>query len=199
MSIARPLAAAALIAIASAATRAQTPAADAGPPRALDVTAELARQGRKAGVVMCRADEASQAACEDLNVSIFQRVDGGVLHVRTMGEPQRVTDLLNRSIRLDPASGVPAIEVVATRIVNAIRGDHSAGPHESTGAVGQLVTLHGGSTTVIKALDEVVRQAPGLVWYVYFSPTDDGGPLEIGLIGPGGGSGGTVFPLAKRG
>jgi len=65
MSIARPLAAAALIAIASAATRAQTPAADAGPPRALDVTAELARQGRKAGVVMCHAGEASQAACEE--------------------------------------------------------------------------------------------------------------------------------------
>ena len=190
-----------LIALATSTIRAQAPQtpADGRPPSPVNVTAQLARQGVKAGVVMCYdAEELSQAACEDLNVSLFRRMDGGVLHVRTMGEPQRVTDLLNRSIRLEPASGVPAIEIVATRIVNALRGDHSAGPHGATGAPGQLVTLHGGSTTVIKALDEVVRQAPGLVWYLYFSPKDEGGPLAIGLVGPGGGSGTIVFPLLTR-
>jgi hypothetical protein len=221
----RWLAAVALCACVSPPIRgeAQQARADARPLRALDVTARLARDGVTAGVVMCRdlpsttdeehsADRAearpadlvepagapAQATCDALNASLFERHEGGVLHLRTTGEPQRVTDLLNRPIHLEAEYGVPAIDAVLTRIVNAVRSNDSAVIRRSTGATGYLVTLRGGPTTVMEALDEVVRQAPGLVWFMHFSSRDGDGPLGIGLIGPHGGSGTSVFPLPNR-
>jgi hypothetical protein len=92
---------------------------------------------------------------------------------------------------------VPAIEAVATRIVNAVRDNHSAGRHGSTGATAQPVTLRGGSTTFMQALDDVVRQAPGLVWWVTFTPEEDS-LVMVGLVDRHGGSGGGVFQRPKR-
>jgi hypothetical protein len=189
-----------LVVSGSAAANAQTTAEDAPHRRALDVTFELARRGLNGGVVLCgpwKSDDVP-SPCSEINGGIFQRREGGVLHVRTMREPRRVTDLLNRRIELEPAEGVPAIEVVATRIVHAVRGDRSAGRAGSTTFIGRPVDIRGGTTTVMEALDDVVRQVPNLVWYVYFEPKDDGGRLEIGLIGPGGGGGTEIFPAPPR-
>src|SRR5689334_1856510 len=124
--------------------------------RWLDVAHALARQAEPAGVVMCDlpgagpgedvdpfvrlAGTPTLAACAKLNASLFQRQEGGVLHVRTIGEPRLVTELLNRSIQLEAQSDLQAIDAVRT-IVNAIRGDHSSGASASMGAAARLVRL----------------------------------------------------------
>jgi hypothetical protein len=114
---------------------------------------------------------------------------GGVPHVRTVGQPPRVTEILTRRIELDAASDVPAVEAIGSRIRNAVRGSGSdglRGSDDSSGA-SQPVTIRGGSTTVRQALDDVVRQVPGLVWYLTFPPNHNSSYVIIGLFdGPGG-------------
>jgi hypothetical protein len=179
------------------------------------VAGPLVQLGATAGVVMCGLPPATDgdpvedlvrlagspilAACTELNASLVQRRESGVLHIRTSREPQQVTDLLHRSIDLEADSGVPAIEAVATRIVNAVRGNASAGKTGSTGVISQPVTLRGGSTTFVKALDDVVRQAPGLVWYLSFTPTEGGRLFDVGLMARDGGMGVGLFQPPKRG
>jgi hypothetical protein len=185
------------------------------PPRALDVAADFARQMVTAGVVMCWPHDheghvpadflpdhgPDKAACDELNASLFQRREGGVLHVRTTREPRRVTELLNRSIDLEAASDVQAIDAVMRVILNAVRGNGSSGAHSSSGVGATPVTIRGGRTTFMEALDDVVRQVPGLVWFVTFAPHDDGSDFWIILLGPpgGGGSGTCVFQLPRDG
>lgn len=180
---------------------------------AAEVAFPLAQQGVAAGVVMCdlppalpgeplddrvrHAGTPALAICTALNASLVQRTEGGVLHVRTSNEPGHMTKLLNRSIDLEAASDVPAAEAVLTSIVNAVRGDRSAVKRGATGPASQPVTLRGGRTTFIQALDDVVRQAPGLVWYVTFLPEQEGG-YEIGLIWRGGGTGGPVLQRPRN-
>jgi len=208
------LAAIGIVTLVSAAIRGDTPAPqDVEFRMAASIAMPLARQRVTAGVVMCALPPAAEgepvedlvrlagtpvlAACTELNGSLSQRREGGVLHVRTTGEPRHVTELLHRSIYLEPESDVPAIEAVATRIVNAVRGNHSAGRHGSTGATAQSVTLRGGSTTLMQALDDVVRQTPGLVWWVTFTLEEDS-LVMVGLVDRHGGSGGEVFQRPKR-
>ena len=209
------LAAIGIVTLVGAAIRGDTPRAprDIEFRMAASIAMPLARQGVTAGVVMCALPPAAEgepvdalvrlagtpvlAACTELNASLSQRREGGVLHVRTTREPRHVTELLHRSIYLEAESDVPAIEAVATRIVNAVRGNHSAGRHGSTGATAQPVTLRGGSTTFMQALDDVVRQAPGLVWWMTFTPEEDS-LVMVGLVDRHGGSGGAVLQRPKR-
>jgi hypothetical protein len=172
---------------------------EAQPQHAVVVATPLARQGVAAGVVMCAASRDSPALdfCTELNGSLVEHRDNGVLHIRTSKEPRYVTELLNRPIDLEAASGVPAIEAVQTRIVNAVRGDHSKGISTTTSEVhNQLVTLRGGRATFMSALDDVVRQTPGLVWWVTFLPGEEGGYM-VGLTDRSGGSGVGVLPIPK--
>ena len=189
----------------------QTP--DVPPPRALDVAADLVRQSVTAGVAMCwprgerqtsedavPATEPDLTACDELNASLFQRREGGVLHVRTEREPRRVTELLNRSIVIEAESDVQAIDAVMRIILKAVRGNGSAGEISSISARSWPVTLRGGRTTFMEALDDVVRQAPGLVWLLTFAPRDGGSDFVIHLLGmPGGGVGTCVFQLPPDG
>jgi len=181
--------------------------------RWLDVAHALARQAEPAGVVMCDLPGAARgeeldpfvrlagtptlAACAKLNASLFQRQEGGVLHVRTIGEPRLVTELLHRSIQLEAQSDLQAIDAVST-IVNAIRGDRSSGASASMGAAARLVRLRAGRTTVMQALDDVVRQAPGTTWWLTYTPAEDGQTLMLGLVDGHGGSGSSVFPGRSR-
>lgn len=189
----------------------QTP--DVPPPGALDVAAELVRQRVTAGVTMCwprgqrqasedavPAAESDVTACDELNASLFQRREGGVLHVRTTREPRRVTELLNRSIDIEAGSDVQAIDAVMRIILKAVRGNGSAGEISSISAQSWPVTLRGGRTTFMEALDDVVRQAPGLVWLLTFASRDGGSDFVIHLLGmPGGGAGTCVFQLPPDG
>jgi len=190
---------------------AQTP--DVPPPSAGDVAADLTRQGVPAGVAMCRppgngqvpgdaapTSELDRTDCDELNASLFQRREGGVLHVRTTREPRRVTELLNRSIHVDAAPDVQAIDAIMRIILNAVRGDGSAGAFHASGREGTLVTIRGGPTTFMQALDDVVRQVPGLVWLLTFTPQEGGRNFQIVLLGPPGSGGGTcVFRLPPDG
>jgi hypothetical protein len=44
------------------------------------------------------------------------------------------------------------------------------------------IQLPDGSVTVIQVLDEVVRQVPGLVWFVSYQPEAADGDVRFGLI-----------------
>lgn len=166
------LCAAAIVALPDAAVRGESgQAPDVPPPKALDVAADLVRQSVTAGVAMCwprgerqasgdavPAIEPDLAACDELNASLFQRREGGVLHIRTTREPRRVTELLNRSIHIEAVSDVQAIDAVMRIILKAVRGNGSAGEISSISAQSWPVTLRGGRTTFMEALDDVVRR-----------------------------------------
>jgi hypothetical protein len=212
-SVLRAIGMLAFLSVAVRGENGQTP--DVPPPRALDVAADLARQRVTAGVVMCWPEDhegqvpgdllpdhgPDKTACDELNVSLFQRREGGVLHVRTTREPGRVTELLNRSIDLEAATDVQAIDAVMRVILNAVRGNGSSGAHSSSGVRSTPVSIRGGRTTLMEALDDVVRQVPGLVWLATFAPHDGGSNFQIILLGPpGDGGGGTcVFQMPPDG
>jgi hypothetical protein len=178
---------------------------------ALDVAMDLARRGITAGVILCddgtwttHTDPAgvrtvSARRCQVLNASLLQSRERGVLHIRTADEPPHVTAVLNRRIDIEAATDVRASEAVTHRIVRAVRGKPQA-PEVPLGASGSCaaspVTLRGGSTTVIAALDDVARQVPGLVWQLTFA-SDDADRFMLGLLcgGTGGSASGLLEPL----
>jgi hypothetical protein len=180
--------------------------------RAVQAAVRLAYQGGKAGVVLCdlprdagpelaesrSRDSGDATVCEELNASLALKREGDVLHLRSSREPAAITDLLNRRVHLEAVSDVPAIDALTLTIVPAMRGRASVASSRTAGngPLSQPVSLEGGSTTFLAALDAVVRQTSGLVWYVAFSP--DGASTAVGLVGPGTGGGVSLLPGPAR-
>jgi hypothetical protein len=114
--------------------------------------------------------------------------DDGVVRLRSRDEPLEATNALKRTVHVERA-GVTAFALLRGRVIAALRG---AEPSEGFAFAGLMpgpdcllggsVRLTEGDHTATDLLDEIVRQVPGLVWCVTYSPGRLDRTLKVGLM-----------------
>jgi len=199
---------------------AQTPGPAISPRQ---FASDLARRGVPGGIVVAQqeighASASSQPAPADASqtrgaavaaVKGFNAVESGFratetdgfVHVRSKTEPPDLRLILDRRVRVDASSGLPAQDAVFKRVVKALSGKEPAGILGSGAFPGpecplsRPVRLTTGWTSATRMLDEIVRQVPGLMWFVTYDIEAPHYGLQVGLLcGDGSTVGITVFP-----
>ena len=111
----------------------------------------------------------------------------GVVHVRSAGEPIGVHDTLARLVYIDESVELSAFRAVFEKVVVVMQG-------EERGLVGsgidpaaecpifRPVRVSEGETTIAGQLDSIVRQVPGLIWFVTYDPDVPNLDLRVGLM-----------------
>ena len=183
--------------------------------------ADLARQGVPGGIVVAQreighasvraqpADAAKQRAAVVAAVNGFNAIGSaykateanGFVHVRSVSEPPDLRLALDREVKIDGASGLPAQDAVFMRVVKALSGKEPAGIIGTGTFPGpecpltRPVRLTPGSTSATRMLDEIVKQVPGLMWFITYDTDAPHYGLQVGLLcGDGSTVGITVFP-----
>lgn len=185
--------------------------------------ADLARLGVPGGIVVAQreighASPSSQSAPGDTSqkraaavaaVNGFNAVGSGFrateadgfVHVRSETEPPDLRLALDRQVRVDGSPGLPAQDAVFLRVVKALSGKEPAGIIGTGTFPGpecplrRPVRLSAGSTSATRMLDEIVKQVPGLMWFVTYDTEAPHYGLQVGLLcGDGSTVGITVFP-----
>jgi hypothetical protein len=121
-----------------------------------------------------------------------------VVHIRELDEPAEVTSSLERTGEFEAVVGLPVLAAMLRRVVPAMRGYAVEGLIGSGGLltpgpdcpIDRRVDLPGGVMTASTLLDEIVRQAPGLVVAVtYRRPTAHRSfQVNVGFLCPSGSS-----------
>jgi len=118
---------------------------------------------------------------------------GRVVHLRATDEPPVVTSALAAVATFDSDAQGPAHSFLALA-ATAIHGGESqgyigSGPMPSgDSALAKRVLLPKGTYSAVGLLDEVVRQAPGLIWFISYYAPDAEPHLWVGLMDSRGGS-----------
>jgi hypothetical protein len=143
-----------------------------------------------------RAEEPGFNDDLESNLSRFNAAQGqfravrteGVVHIRGAEEPSEVATALEGRTSED-ATDTMAMQAVLHQVTRAmggmpVGGIIGVGPLPEPGCpVDKPVRIPAG-TTAIDALDQIVRQVPGLVWVVSYSPGSAGSglTLKVGLM-----------------
>ena len=121
------------------------------------------------------------------------RQEGGVVHVRSLEEPAEVGSALERSTLMEEAVEVPAFGAIYRYVVRAMSGVEPPQGFVFSGAlpgpecpINRPVRMPEGSLSAIALLDQIVRQVPGLVWVVSYSPEAPNAGLKVGRMCPDG-------------
>jgi hypothetical protein len=180
--------------------------ARSGVPVVLVVPKEFFSPG---GMTLAEIDQITRSGFGDSlrsSLALFNAASGrfqatekdGVVHVRELDQPAEVTSSLERTGELEAVVGLPVLAAMLRRVVPAMRGYALEGLIGSGGLltpgpecpIDRRVDLAGGVMTASALLDEIVRQAPGLVVAVtYRRPTTHPGfQVNVGVLCPSGSS-----------
>jgi hypothetical protein len=115
--------------------------------------------------------------------------ENGVIHIRSIEEPTPVSNALERRTTFsERATNVAVLDVMMKGVLGAMRGAEIRGWVGGGAEPGpecsplRPVRVPGGSVTAVELLDEVVRQVPGLVWYVTYDSENLSQDVKVGLI-----------------
>jgi len=208
------LATSGVVVIISTNQAAAQPAGGAQPESLKSVVVGLANAGVPAGIVAAedavhRGDGTSgfsskepealrpvlRARVAALAVPLSTELVGGVWHLKAEDAPAALLARLNRSTRLT-ADVDGTVASVLYRVVSQallqrdIGGVLGTGLFSNACRLDQPIRMKVGEYSVEALLDEVVKQAPGLVWFVsYPGParaTEASNRLTFGIVCPGG-------------
>jgi hypothetical protein len=172
---------------------------------------ELAHRGVAAGVVAeegtfgvangTASNEPSAEGLETLlgrfNAAAAHKIKAaadpsGTVHVRATDEPASVRDLVENQLIVPEARTISVRDAVFRRVIGALRGQEPQAMM-GTGLVpgpdcplDKPIRLSGNSTSLLGALDEIVKQAPGLVWLVTYDPVSPVPSARVGVLCPDG-------------
>ena len=111
----------------------------------------------------------------------------GVVHIRAVDEPVEITRALLVETLFGNDSDGPAAGCIglATSAIRAgeMRGVIGSGPlPNAESALNRRVHLSKGSYSALRVLDEVVKQASGVLWFVNYVPGQGGQQVSVGLM-----------------